>query len=253
MRFQTFVIAALLSTSLNAQEYEARSEFFFCSLNDGKTMADVVAQSETYGKFSTDVATKYAQAVMTPMHGGDTSDYDYILWGTWPYGEAMYEEWGSYANQYGGWSASNSSTSPDGEAGTCNRSIAMFNSAVTHNRIPMTERDEKQPVQFVQCTLKEGATMAQLYAQAEANKVKMDKAGYEGWSIHYFFPYLGFEDVEYDFVQMNHWYSYEARGQMANTWGDFIEKNPEVEADMSLLVSCKNANSFVSQLIFNNM
>ena len=66
MRFQTFVIAALLPTSLNAQEYEARSEFFFCSLNDGKTMADVVAQSETYGKFSTDVGTKYAQAVMTP-------------------------------------------------------------------------------------------------------------------------------------------------------------------------------------------
>ena len=95
--------------------------------------------------------------------------------------------------------------------------------------------------------------MAQLYAQAEANKKKMDKGGFKGWGIHYFFPYLGFEDVDYDFVQMNHWYSYEARGHMANNWGDFVEENPEVASDIQLLVSCSGSNSFVSQMVFNHM
>lgn len=71
-----FLIAALLSMTVQAQEYEARSEFFFCSLNEGKTMEDVVAQSEAYGKFSTDMGTKYAQAILTPMHAGDTTNYD---------------------------------------------------------------------------------------------------------------------------------------------------------------------------------
>ena len=92
------LVAAFCSVTVQAQEYEMRSEFFFCNLNEGKTMADVVAQSEAYGKFSKDMGTKYAQAIMTPMHAGDTSDYDYILWGSWPDGEAMYEEWGSFAN-----------------------------------------------------------------------------------------------------------------------------------------------------------
>jgi hypothetical protein len=247
------LVAAFCSATVQAQEYEMRSEFFFCNLNEGKTMADVVAQSEAYGKFSKDMGTKYAQAIMTPMHAGDTNDYDYILWGTWPDGEAMYKEWGSFANQYGGWSASNSADTPDGEAGDCHRSIAMFNMGVTHNRIPMDERDAKQPIQFAQCSLKEGATMAQLYAQAAANKEKMDEGGFKGWGIHYFFPYLGFEDVDYDFVQMNHWYSYKARGHMANNWGDFVAENPEIASDIQLLVSCSGSNSFVSQMVFNNM
>lgn len=253
MKHIALVVIAFLAVSVHAREYEARSEFFFCSLKEGKTMADAVAQSEAYGKFSKDMGTKYAQAILTPMHAGVTADYDYILWGTWPDGAAMYEEWGSFVNDYGGWAAGNSSSTPAEEAGTCHRSLATFNMAVTHNRIPMEDRDERQPVQFAQCSLKDGATLDQLYAQAQSNKEKMDKAGFEGWGIHYFLPYLGFEDVDYDFVQMNHWYSYKARGHMANNWGDFLEKNPEVASSMRLLASCSNANSYVSQLIFNNM
>ena len=63
---------------------------------------------------------------------------------------------------------------------------------------------------------------------------------------------LGFEDVD-DFVQMNHWYSYEARGHMANNWGDFLEENPEIASDIQLLVGCSGSNSFVSQMVFNHM
>ena len=133
-------------------------------------MDDVVAQSRAYGQFSTDMGTKYAQAILTPMHAGVTDDYDYILWGTWPGGAAMYEEWGSFVNGYGGWAVGNSGTAPSEEAGSCHRSIAMFNTAVIHNRIPQQERDERQPVQFTQCSLKDGASMSQLYAQAEQTK-----------------------------------------------------------------------------------
>ena len=43
MKYLVFVLTAVLSITVQAQEYEARSEFFFCSLNDGKTMDDVVA------------------------------------------------------------------------------------------------------------------------------------------------------------------------------------------------------------------
>ena len=61
-------------------------------------MADVVAQSEAYGKFSKDMGTKYAQAIMTPMHADDTNDYAHSL-GTGPMVKCMRS--GVYANDYG--------------------------------------------------------------------------------------------------------------------------------------------------------
>lgn len=249
----------LLSTMLGCslaygQEYEARSEFAFCSLNDGKTMQDVVAQSEKYGVFSKEQGTKYMQAILTPMHAGDASDYDYIIWGTWPDGKAMYDEWGSYANDYGGWAFNSADGTANTQAGTCHRSIAVFNVGVVHNRIPEEARDKKQPVQFAQCSMKEGVKPEQLYAQAQINKSKMDEAGFAGWGIHYLFPYMGFDaDLEYDFVLMNHWYSFAARGDMANAWGDFVEANPDVASNMRLLMDCRGSDSFVAQFIFNNM
>ena len=33
------------------------------------------------------------------MHAGEF-EYDYVLWGSWPDGQSMYEEWGSYLNDY---------------------------------------------------------------------------------------------------------------------------------------------------------
>ena len=94
------VLLAVISMGVNAQEYEVRSEFMYCKLNEGKAIADAIADSKRYGAFSKSEGTKYMQAVLTPMHAGDTSEYDYIVWGTWPDGAAMYEEWGSYANNY---------------------------------------------------------------------------------------------------------------------------------------------------------
>ena len=57
----------------------------------------------------------------------------------------------------------------------------------------------------------------------------MKAAGFEGWGTHVFTPYLGFEpDWPYDYVQMNHWYTFEHRGKTADSWGAFLEAHPQV-------------------------
>ena len=77
------LISIAAMTAIAQDMGEMRSEFFYCSLNEGKTMADVKAQSKAYGEFSKKEGTHYTQAIMTPMHAGD-AEYDYITWGTWP-------------------------------------------------------------------------------------------------------------------------------------------------------------------------
>ena len=63
------LLAGLLffTASAVAQEYEARSEFTYCTLNEGKTLQDVIAQSERYGEFSKEAGTQYLQVVLTPV------------------------------------------------------------------------------------------------------------------------------------------------------------------------------------------
>lgn len=245
------VLFAVFATQAVAQEYEVRSEFMYCKLNEGKTLKDALNDSKRYGEFSKAAGTKYMQAILTPMHAGNAADSDYVVWGSWPDGAAMYEEWGSYENDYPAYLAENY---PDSSAaGSCHTSISMFNAGVTHTRIPNEERDVRQPHQFARCSLKKGASMDALYAAAEQNKKQMDEAGFKGWGIHYLFPYLGFEgEIPFDFVQMNHWYSFEARGDMANKWGDFVSENPEIEGRINELVSCHSHRSFVGEMTFNN-
>ena len=38
-----------LALGAHSQEYEARSELTYCTLNEGKTLEDVIEQSELYG------------------------------------------------------------------------------------------------------------------------------------------------------------------------------------------------------------
>ena len=255
MRYLSLLFVAFFaSAAATAQEAEMRSEFVYCSLNPEKTMADVKAQSQRYGEFSKAKGTKYAQAVMTPMHSGDTSSYDYILWGTWPDGEAMYNEWGSYANEYSDWLKENSEGEPAGPASSCKRSVATIDSLVSRVAIPAEERDAKRPVQFTRCSLKDGVSIDQVYAQAAANKEVMEEGGFKGWAISYLFPYMGFDGKqEYDFMQVNYWYSFDSRAHMAVNWLDFVAENPSIEGDMSLLVSCEGSNSFVYESTFNNL
>ena len=69
MRLILTFLLALSSAFAVAQEMtEMRSEFFYCTLNDGKTMEDVRQQSKRYGEFSKENGTHYTQAILLPMH-----------------------------------------------------------------------------------------------------------------------------------------------------------------------------------------
>ena len=151
----TFLLA--FSAFAARRKTEMRSEFFYCTLNDGKTMEDVRQQSKRYGEFSKENGTHYTQAILLPMHAGET-DYDYITWGTWPDGEAMYKEWGSFANSYDG--AADEVTG--GAAGTCRNSVATFFNLVARIPMEIKDRDAKSPAQFSLCTPKKALRSTRL-------------------------------------------------------------------------------------------
>ncbi|MDG2459798.1 MAG: hypothetical protein P8M73_02855 [Luminiphilus sp.] len=250
MRF-LMVVFALMAVTAQAQEYEARSEFMYCNLNEDKTLEDVIAQSERYGAYSKEAGSQYLQAILTPMHAGLNNPYDYVIWGQWPDGQSMYNEWGSYVNGYWKWMAEQNE--PVEAAGTCRGVIAMFNAATAHNRIPADERDKWQPYQWADCTLKEGVTMQDVMVTQARHGELMKAAGFEGWGRHVFMPYLGFEpDWAYDYVQMNHWYTFEHRGKTADTWLAFLESHPEVQEESEALASCERDRSYAGRLIFDN-
>jgi hypothetical protein len=242
-------ITGTMNTS--AQEYEVRSEFQYCTLNEGKTMQDVIAQSERYGEFSKNAGTKYNQSLLTPMHAGVNTTFDYVIWGNWPDGQSMYTEWGSYTNDYLAWMAEQGL--PEEPPGTCSGWIAMFNTATAHSRIPWEARDTWQPHQWADCKLNEGVTLQQVIdAQARHGEL-MKAAGLDGWGIHIFTPYLGFEpDWPYDYVQMNHWYTFEHRGMMADAWAAFLDAHPQVREENNALASCERNRSFAGRMSFNN-
>ena len=93
------LLISSISSSVFAADYEMRSEFIYCDLNDGMTLTDAANQAKKYGSFSKEAGTKYIQSMLVPIHAGQ-NDYDYILWGSWPDGKAMYQEWGSYCLLY---------------------------------------------------------------------------------------------------------------------------------------------------------
>jgi hypothetical protein len=243
-------VISIASTIAVAQDMvEMRSEFFYCSLNEGKTMADVKAQSKAYGEFSKREGTQYTQAIMTPMHAGE-ADYDYITWGTWPNGKAMYDEWGSFANNY----ENAAEVVTGGAAGTCRNTISTFFNLVA--RIPMEAdlRDAKRPTQFARCTLNEDVTLEQVAAQERKNVAKMKDAGFQGLAIAYHVPYMGFTGAEdFDFVMNYYWYSFDARAHAAQNYGAFVAENPDIQESMDALVSCEGTRSFVFETMFNNL
>ena len=252
LNMRLFLIAlTLLAFNVQAQEYEARSEFMYCTLNDGKTIEDAIAQSARYGEFSKAAGTKYNQAVLTPMHAGVNNPYDYVLWGNWPDGQSMYSEWGSYTNDYWAWMAKQDGL-PE-PAGTCTGAIAMFNAATAHSRIPWEERDAWQPYQWADCRLNEGVSLQQVIDMQARHGELMKAAGFDGWGSHIFTPYLGFEpDWTYDYVQMNHWYTFEHRGKTADAWQAFLDAHPEVQTESAALSSCERDRSYAGRMVFNN-
>ncbi|MGA1510570.1 MAG: hypothetical protein ACO33C_01340 [Gammaproteobacteria bacterium] len=248
-----FFALSFCTKAIEAQEYTWRSEFFWCKLNPGKTVQDVVAENKKYGEFSKSQGTQYMQAVMVPMHAGDQSDYDYIIWGSWPDGESMYKEWGSYANDYEDWTGNQDEDSSASSAGKCFHQVAMFNHAVAHNRIPWEERDQRTPIQFSNCKFTKQGNLEKLVKQYAREQKALDAFGFKGWGSHVFVPYLGFTDeFDADYVAMNHWYSFDARADMAQNYQSFVEANPDFEKEQAKISSCSGGNSFILESIFNN-
>ena len=242
------LLGTVFNISLSAIEYEARSEFIYCNLNEGMTVSDAAEQAKAYGKFSKEQGTKYMQHIIVPIHAGDT-DYDYMLMGSWPDGKSMYEEWGSYLNDYG-----DGSSDVSMPAGECTARVAAFNTGVVHNRIDMQDWDKRRPVQFSGCKLKDGASMSDVHNVMKEDSRLLSENGFSGYGRNTLTTYLGFKaDYPYDFVDMFHWDSFERRGHMAQNYGKFADKYPDVETSYSDITECAPSRSFYIELLFNNV
>ena len=115
-----------------SQEEQYRSEFAWCNLKDEKSIDDAKNIASKYGEFVESVGSQYEQSFLAPMHAGEFQ-YDYVLWGSWPDGQSMYEEWGSYLNDY---------EKPD-DAADCNKWRAVYNFLVGKSEISSEKKDEK--------------------------------------------------------------------------------------------------------------
>ena len=58
------LFVSTITVSVNAADYEMRSEFIYCVLNDGMTLKDAADQAKEYGKFSKQAGTKYIQSCL---------------------------------------------------------------------------------------------------------------------------------------------------------------------------------------------
>ena len=246
-------LLSIISIHINSADYEMRSEFIYCDLNDGMTLNDAAEQAREYGKFSEAAGTKYIQSMLVPIHAGQ-QDYDYILWGSWPDGKAMYQEWGSYLNDYDESFTTMDEDSSSESASECKSRVAAFHTGVISNTKNMSDPDKRKPVQFAGCTLKDGVSLNDVHEFIEMDGKMMTEFGFTGWSRGTFSPYLGFKpDYPYDFVDMIFWHSFDERGNMANNYGDFVEKHPDLESGYNDLVECAPSNSFYNELLFDNL
>ena len=246
-------LLSIISININSADYEMRSEFIYCNLNDGKTLNDAAEQAREYGKFSEAAGTKYIQSMLVPIHAGQ-HDYDYILWGSWPDGKAMYQEWGSYLNDYDESFTTMDEDSSSESASECKSRVAAFHTGVISNTKNMSDPDKRKPVQFAGCTLKDGVSLNDVHEFIEKDGKLMTEFGFTGWARGTFSPYLGFKpDYPYDFVDMIFWHSFDERGNMANNYGDFVEKHPDLESGYNDLVECAPSNSFYNELLFDNL
>ena len=176
------------------------------------------------------------------MHAGEFQ-YDYVLWGSWPDGQSMYEEWGSYLNDY----------EKPAEVADCKKWRAVYNFLVGKSEISSEIKDEKKPVQFAACKFTASGNSEKLFSAAKLNESELIQYGFKGWRHHYLFPYLGWEDeFEFDFIQVFHWDSFESRATMAQKYVDFSSKYPENSKRFEKIAKCSGQNSFYEEFIFSN-
>ena len=239
-----FVLISIIAVSVKAQMVEdSRTEFIMCTLKEGKTFDDVIEYAKEYGEEIVAKELQYSQHLMRPMMSGAFLEgYTHVLVGSWPDGGAMYREYGNYANSY---MDNDNSESPH----TCTSTLATVDFMVMNSMKEDEPMDERTPVQFASCNLKDGVSMEYaMEVQAEFS-ARLDEAGYDGMVGWWATPYLGFEDFEYEFLSIAWWQSFEHRAQIA---GNFHTMADELNSMMNSVTTCENPRAYMVERIFDN-
>ena len=239
----SFSLSAYSAPQTSTQD-ESYSEYFFCNLNDGKDLDDVRSQAKEYGAFAKSEGSKYSQAMLTPMHAGDTDGTDYILSGRWPNATEMNREWRSYSNEYKG---------PSGEAaGTCRRSYLFRDTKLAHRPMPQNQSDMKKPFEYLSCNYVEGADRDDLLELYRAIEAASFEFGLDGWGIHLLEPNNGFDETyTADFTLLRHWYSFDKRAEMTGKWPawvDFLSQSG-LPKKYAATLSCNNSKTWLNELV----
>lgn len=240
----TLVVALIMMVAADAvaQETEenVRMEYILCSLKDGFTFDDVIANAQEYGEKVEADGSQYNQWLMRPLIVGERLEgITHILVGEWPNGQEMYKEYGNYVNKY----MDDDEDSPH----TCRISFATMDHIVVNASRENEPVDERFPVQLADCNLKDGVTIEHaVEVQKEIAEATIAE-GMDGYGVHFQMPYLGFEDVEYDFISVAWWQSYQHRGNMAQNYYKIANEHGQ---KMNAVASCENPRAYFAEILF---
>jgi len=240
----TLVVALIMMVAADAvaQETEenVRMEYILCKLNDGSTFDDVIANAKEYGEKVQADGSQYNQYLMRPLIVGERLEgITHILVGEWPNGQEMYKEYGNYVNNH----MDDDEDSPH----TCRISFATMDHIVVNASRENEPMDERFPVQLADCNLKDGVTIEHaVEVQKEIAEATIAE-GMDGYGVHFQIPYLGFEDVEHDFMSVAWWQSYQHRGDMAQNYYKIANEHGQ---KMNAVASCENPRAYFAELLF---
>lgn len=238
-----FAIMAFTAIDANAQETEehVRMEYILCTLNDGFTFQDVINDAKEYGEKVAADGSKYNQYLLRPMMTGERLDgITHIIAGVWPDGKELYKEYGNYVNNYVDEDRENSPH-------TCRITFATMDHVVIDDFREDETTDQRWPLQLSDCKLKDGISMEHaVKVQKDVHQATLEN-DMGGYGVHFQVPYLGFEDVEFDFISAAWWQSFEHRGNMAQNYYKIAESHGQ---QMNSVVSCKNDRSYFAERLF---
>ena len=230
-----------------SDQYTLRTEIFFCKYSEGNNYDDVVKYEKKYEKFLRQNGLKYSKAILTPVIAGET-DYDFVLWGSWPNGEEMYREYGAYLNDY---------DNADENPSICNSTFAVINTAARHLRIPQEKYDNIQFVEFANCKFTEEASFDELLKVSAEHESLVEEFGYGGYGVHYLRPYRGFDDAfPHDMIRMAHWYNRETRAENVKKGAamrQFMQNKGINEKYAKHIESCGNRKVFGMEYIYSSV
>ena len=237
------MVFSCLSLNSQAQETEenVRVEYIMCKLNEGFTFDDVIADAREYGEKLKENGNKYNQYLMRPMiTGSRLEDYTHILVGVWPNGEELYKEYGNWVNKY---IDEDNENSPH----TCNATFATMDQIVVNDYREEEKTDNRVPVQLHDCSLKDGVTFEYAVEVQKQVAEAIREEGMGGYGVHFQNPYLGFEDIDFDFISMVWWQSFEHRGAMAQNFYKIANTRGQ---KINAVMTCKEPRVYFSEELF---